>query len=546
MPSELIATITSADPAVRDRAVRDLIAGMSTVEILRTCEELEAFRRGAENLYQRVRAAMFLHAIYRYAVQDAPGRPAAGHIPPAAFGDLMARRFEPAIAALRAAAGPEGPDGTIAGALAQAYEQAAYQTLADQVRRSVRSCAGNRWMFRVGAAAEHPIRIHPRLLARGGAAGLFPILVEATPVRLDLSHSAWSDIFFLGMDYPEGARVLNISVDLGVHGRDDRPRPPIETYARVISEPVLRLTSIDLGACKDVGSLEELFNFGNDYLGLVKAGVIASGLVPPSLEGTGVSLGAVLGQVIRPGFGLEVLSKVNDIPKGSRLAVSTNLLASLISLLMRATGQARNLTGPLDPEEARVVVARAILGEWLGGSGGGWQDSGGAFPGVKLIQGVAAGPADPEFGISRGRLLPAHALLDRSPGEADDAEGPGPATAPVAAPGFAEALARSLVLVHGGMAQNVGPILNMVTEKYLLRSRPEWEARREALGIFEEIVRAVAAADVRSIGRLTTRNWDGPLKRIVPWVSNPFTETIIREARAALGGDFWGFLMLGG
>ena len=60
---------------------------------------------------------------------------------------------------------------------------------------------------------------------------------------------------------------------------------------------------------------------------------------------------------------------------GSRLAVSTNLLASLISLLMRATGQARNLTGPLDPEEAPVVVARAILGEWLGGSGGGWQDS---------------------------------------------------------------------------------------------------------------------------------------------------------------------------
>ena len=133
------------------------------------------------------------------------------------------------------------------------------------------------------------------------------------------------------------------------------------------------------GACKDVETLEELFNFGNDYLGLVKAGVIASGLVPPSLEGTSIKLAEVLGRVIRPGHGLEVVSKVNDIPKGSRLAVSTNLLASLISLLMRATGQARNLTGPLDLEEARVVVARAILGEWLGGSGGGWQDSGGSF-----------------------------------------------------------------------------------------------------------------------------------------------------------------------
>ena len=77
---------------------------------------------------------------------------------------------------------------------------------------------------------EHPLHIHPRLLARESEDGLFPILVERTPVRLDLSHSAWSDIFFLGMDYPEGARVLNISVDLGVHARDDHPIPPIECH----------------------------------------------------------------------------------------------------------------------------------------------------------------------------------------------------------------------------------------------------------------------------------------------------------------------------
>ena len=81
---------------------------------------------------------------------------------------------------------------------------------------------------------------------------------------------------------------------------------------------------------------------------------------------------------------------------------------------MRATGQARNLTGPLELEEAKVVVARAILGEWLGGSGGGWQDSGGIFPGIKLIQGVTASEADPEWRVSRGRLLPDHQLLDQT------------------------------------------------------------------------------------------------------------------------------------
>ncbi|AGA27151.1 UTP--glucose-1-phosphate uridylyltransferase [Singulisphaera acidiphila] len=531
--SLLIDTVTSPDPSVRNRSVRDLIAGASTEEILRACEDLETFRQSAENLYERVRASMFLHAIYRYALQDGVGLRETGSIPFEGFKDLMERRFEQAIASFRGSMDCEGPNGAIASALAQAYERITYQTLADQVRRSVRSCRGNRWMFRVGQADEQPLRLHPRLLERGSDQSLFPILVERTPVRLDLSHSAWSDIFFLGMDYPEGARVLNISVDLGVHGRDEHPRPPIETYVRAIPEPLLRLTSIDLNACKDVTTLDELFNFGNDYLGLIKAGVIASGLVPPSFEGTANRLDELLGHVVRPGYGLEVVSKVNDIPKGSRLAVSTNLLASLISLLMRATGQTRSLTGSLEPEEARVVVARAILGEWLGGSGGGWQDSGGTFPGVKVIHGVAASESDPEKGVSRGRLLPEYELLDGRVGDS-------------ALTQFQEALAESLVLVHGGMAQNVGPILNMVTEKYLLRSGEEWEARQEALEIFEAIVQAVKRADVQAVGALTTRNWEGPLKRIIPWVSNQFTETIIREAKEALGDDFWGFLMLGG
>ena len=529
--ARLIETIQSSDPAIRDSSVRILLKGASFQAILDATADLERFRQTASNLYERVRASMFLHAIFRYELQEHPAIRETGLIPFAGFKDLMERRFDQAIESFRKAMLADAPNGAIASALAQAYEQISYKTLADQVRKSVRSCAGNRWMFRVGGADEHPIRLHQALFERSSDDSLFPILVERTPVRLDLSHSAWSDIFFLGMDYPEGAKVLNISVDLGVHGRDAHPQPPIETRVRVIPEPLLRLTSIDLNSSKDVDSLEELFNFGNDYLGLIKAGVIASGLIPPSLEGTSERLEEILGRVVRPGHGLEVVCKVNDIPKGSRLAVSTNLLASLISLLMRATCQTRNLTGELLGEEARVVVARAILGEWIGGSGGGWQDSGGIFPGVKIIHGVPSAEGDPESGISRGRLLPAHKLLN------DPITG---------GPEFQEALARSLVLVHGGMAQNVGPILNMVTSKYLLRSPSEWKARGNALEIFEEIVKAVTSAQIEQLGALTTKNWEGPLKSIIPWVSNQFTEAIIQEAKSALGDDFWGFLMLGG
>ncbi len=132
-----------------------------------------------------------------------------------------------------------------------------------------------------------------------------------------------------------------------------------------------------------------MFDFAHDYLGLLKAAVIASGIVPPGMEGATQPLTDVLAHLTgRPGHGIEIVSKVNDIPRGSRLAVSTNLLACLISLCMRATNQIRTLTGGLAENDRRLVAARAILGEWLGGSGGGWQDSGGVWPGIKLIHGV--------------------------------------------------------------------------------------------------------------------------------------------------------------
>ena len=317
--------------------------------------------------------------------------------------------------------------------------------------------------------------------------------------------------------------MLNVSIDLGVHGRDAAPRPPVEAYLRVIDEPLLRLTSVDLGATADITSLAEVFDFAKDYLGLLKAAVIASGIVPPGIEGSGQSLADLLARIVGPGRGLELVSSVNDIPKGSRLAVSTNLLASLISLCMRATGQAASLQGALQEDERRLVLARAMLGEWLGGSGGGWQDSGGVWPGIKLIEGVLAAEGDPEFGISRGRLMPQHRILD-----ADDAS-----------PDARRKLQDSLVLVHGGMAQNVGPILEMVTEKYLLRSDAEWKARLSMLAILDEILAALRREDVAALGGATTRNFSGPIQTIIPWATNLFTETLIQRVQGEFGKDFW-------
>ncbi len=533
---ELVTLITSSDPAVRDRSLDDFCRPADAAALLEATRALDAFRRQSENLYQRVRATFFLAAIYRYHLPSKlpPGGKAL--VPFDGYCRLLGRRFEEALLEFVAVQERFGPSDAIASAMAAAYQALGFQTLADQVRRSVRSVRGNQWMFRMGHPADHPLEIHPALKRRAAPDQPFPILVERTAVRMDLSHSGWSDIFFLGMDFPQGARVLNVSVDLAVRGRDgapgasSRPQPPIEAWLRVIDEPVLRLTSIDLKCKADITSLADVFDFAKDYLGLLKAAVIAAGIIPSGLEGSGQPLSEVLTGLIGPGLGLEIVSKVNDIPKGSRLAVSTNLLAAIITVCMRATGQIESLTGSLSEPERKLVAARAILGEWLGGSGGGWQDSGGIWPGMKMIEGRTAQPGDPEYGVSLGRLLPDHHIYTQSE----------------VAPRTRQLICDSFVLVHGGMAQNVGPVLEMVTEKYLLRCGGEWTARQEAIELLRAIERALSPGDVQQIAELTTRNFFGPIQTIIPWASNHYTETLIDLFRGKFGSDYWGFLMLGG
>ncbi|HBE98368.1 MAG TPA: UTP--glucose-1-phosphate uridylyltransferase, partial [Verrucomicrobiales bacterium] len=488
----LVSIITADDPALRDRSLAEACAGLDPTTLLAECQELDAFRRSSGNLYHRVRAIFFLQAIYRFHLPDKLSAEDTGSIPFTGYEDLLGRRFEEAIDIFLAKQTEEGPSDAISSSLAAAYHQLAFQTLADQVRKSVRTVRGNQWMFRMGHPADHPLRIRPELLSLTD--NLFPVLCERTPVRMDLTHSAWSDIFFLGMDFPQGARVINVSVDLAVHGRDDSPKPPVEAYFRIIDQPTLRLTSIDLKASAEISALAEVFDFAKDYLGLLKAALIASGIVPPGIEGSGKSLADLLAQIAGPGRGIEIVSSVNDIPKGSRLAVSTNLLAALISTCMRATGQTQSLTGELTESERRLVLARAILGEWIGGSGGGWQDSGGVWPGIKLIEGEVAGETDPEYGVSRGRLMPKHHVFGDEEISTE----------------ARQALTDSLILVHGGMAQNVGPILEMVTEKYLLRSKAEWQGRQDALNLLEQILNALRTGDIRTLGKLTTKNFRGP------------------------------------
>ena len=103
----------------------------------------------------------------------------------------------------------------------------------------------------------------------------------------------------------------------------------------------------------------------------------------------------------------------------------------------------------------------------------------------------------------------------------------------------------SLILVHGGMAQNVGPILEMVTEKYLLRSEAEWVARLQAHDILDEIV-SLLRRECACPRRRDHAQFLWPIQTIIPRATTLYTEMLIDRVKAKFGAQFWGFWMLGG
>src|SRR5204863_4274504 len=156
-------------------------------ELLQECTALDAFRRRSENLYEKVRAGFFLYAIHRFHIPAKLNHATrntqhASLIPFKGYEHLLQRRFEEAIDTFLAVQNAEGPSDPISSALAAAYHRLAFQTLADQVRSSVRTVRGNQWMFRMGHPADQPLRIRPELLRRTQEDGSYPILRECTPV----------------------------------------------------------------------------------------------------------------------------------------------------------------------------------------------------------------------------------------------------------------------------------------------------------------------------------------------------------------------------
>src|SRR5260221_14264396 len=93
----LTGIITGTDPAVRNQPLDALCVKMSLAGLLDQCEQLDAFRRQSDNLYERVRALFFLYAIHRFHLPVKAGMAARGVVPFKGYEHLLQRRFEEAI-----------------------------------------------------------------------------------------------------------------------------------------------------------------------------------------------------------------------------------------------------------------------------------------------------------------------------------------------------------------------------------------------------------------------------------------------------------------
>ena len=145
------------------------------------------------------------------------------------------------------------------------------------------------------------------------------------------------------------------------------------------------------------------------------------------------------------------------------------------------------------------------------------------------------------------------------------------------------------LFVIGGMAQNVGPVLELVTEKYLLREGKEWIARKECLNILKDMLQCLRgrrqrqpqsnsaekyhrntnghsksndvdgsrntingntstssstncsnSSSIKRLAELTTQNFVGPLQTIIPAASNLYTELLIERAKEKFGSQYLG------
>ena len=320
------------------------------------------------------------------------------------------------------------------------------------------------------------------------------------PARIDVG-GGWTDTPPYSLEH--GGRVINAAVDLN-------GQPPIQAYARVVGEPVVRIGSIDLGERIEISTLDELLDYrdaGSEYA-LAKAALALSGLSP---EAAAWPAGARLRDILeRFGGGIE-LTTLAAIPKGSGLGTSSIMGAVLVAVIQRVMGRA------LTSQELFHQVLRL---EQALTTGGGWQDQiGGVLDGVKVITTEPGLVPDPTV-----HYVPAEVLDPRANGG-------------------------QTLLYYTGITRLAKNILQQVVGRYLDRDLRAMATLRALHGIVPQVAEAMAGRDVAAFGKLVDMVWRLN-KQLDPGSTNEGIEALLERVRPyvhgakLLGAGGGGFLLL--
>jgi fucokinase len=344
-------------------------------------------------------------------------------------------------------------------------------------------------------SAEDPLPSPPKNALRSDE-----IVWGRAPARLD-TGGGWTDTPPYSLEF--GGSVVNTAVNLN-------GQPPIQAYARIIDEPVIRLASIDLGLRIQIESLDKLLDYrhAESGFGLAQAAVALSGFAPDAARWP---QGATLRQMLETfGGGLEVTT-LAAIPKGSGLGTSSIMGAVLVAVISRTMG--KTLT-------QRQLFNEVLRLEQALTTGGGWQDQvGGAAPGAKI---VSTGPGlipDP-----RVHYLPSY-VID-----------------PVANGGLT-------MLYYTGITRLAKNILHQVVGRYLSRDRSAMATLGSIHELAPKVAEAFSTKDIAAFGRLVDTAWLLN-KQLDPNSTNDEVEQLMARIRPhifgtkLLGAGGGGFILM--
>jgi galactokinase/mevalonate kinase-like predicted kinase len=311
------------------------------------------------------------------------------------------------------------------------------------------------------------------------------------PARLDLA-GGWTDTPPFTLEH--GGGVLNAAVLLN-------DQPPVQVFARLTPEPLIRLGSIDLGTHLAIRQWSDLLDYvtATGEFSLVKAALALSGFSP---EASGESPEESLhDRLVRFGAGLE-LTTLAAIPKGSGLGTSSIMGAALLAVIHRVMGRR------LSPTELFHGVLRL---EQTLTTGGGWQDQiGGAVGGLKLI--TTQPGIVPEATI---HYVPADVLDPKSNG-------------------------KCTLLYYTGITRLAKNILEEVVGRYLDRDREAASTLRHIRNLAPQMAEAMARKDLPTFGRLIQIGWQ--LKQQLDPNS---TTAEIESLLSRIGRHLYGATLLG-